>query len=459
MGYGMLLFVYCANNTSKITFFGPCLPRTHSFFKHRDFYLWDEPIAVLDWNKEKDYGVLEFLPTFIQKNIDLAPLTMPLQDLTRGQQLFYFPELRTKTFKGLPGLIADSLPDDYGNTMIDEWFSSKNHSIQVTPLDRLCYIGKRGMGALEYKPCISDKQLDESSHIELTELIELADHILQQRVHFQEQLQENKQGIADILKVGTSAGGAKPKAIIALDDTTKEVRSGQVKAPKGFHYWIVKFDGVEGGKVNDNPIGIGRIEYAYHKMAVDCGITMTECRLWEDSDRAHFMTKRFDRSEAGDKIHTQTWCAMAHYDRDDRYSYEQLFKTMRQLHVPANDVEQLFRRMVFNVLARNHDDHTKNHSFIMDKRGNWSLAPAYDLCYSYSSNGTWTNKHQLSLNGKRDKLKREDLLQVGKNMDIKTPEQIVEQTLDIVTNWSHYAKNAHVKPEFIQQIETNLIRI
>jgi serine/threonine-protein kinase HipA len=422
-------------------------------------YLWDDPIAVLDWNKEKDYGVLEILSTFIQKNIDLAPLTMPLQDLTRGEKIFYFPELRTKTFKGLPGLIADSLPDDYGNTIIDAWFSSKNLTVNVTPLDRLCYIGKRGMGALEYKPFISDKKLDQSSQIEITELIELADQILKQREHFQQQIRDDENGISDILKVGTSAGGAKPKAIIALNDKTKEVRSGQVKAPKGFQYWIVKFDGVEGGKVKDNPIGMGRIEYAYYKMAVDCGINMTECRLWEDHDRAHFMTKRFDRSETGDKIHTQTWCAIAHYDRDERYSYEQLFKTIRQLHLSASDVEQMFRRMVFNVIARNHDDHTKNHSFIMDKSGNWSLAPAYDVCYSYSSSGTWTNKHQLSLNGKRDNFTRDDLLQVGKNMDIKNPEIILEQTLDIVNNWSKYAKNANVRSEHIQQIENNLIRV
>jgi len=421
--------------------------------------LWDEPIAVLDWNKDKDYGVLEFLSSFIQRNIDLAPLTMPLQDLSRGEKIFYFPDLRAKTFKGLPGLIADSLPDDYGNTIIDDWFSSKNLKVNVTPLDRLCYIGKRGMGALEYEPFISDKKLNQSSQIEISELIELADQIVKKREHFQQQIQDNENGISDILKVGTSAGGAKPKAIIALNDKTNEVRSGQVKAPKGFHYWILKFDGVEGGKVKDNPIGIGRIEYAYYKMAIDCGINMTECRLWEDRDRAHFMTKRFDRSETGDKIHTQTWCAIAHYDRDDRYSYEQLFKTIRQLHLSAKDVEQMFRRMVFNVIARNHDDHTKNHSFIMDKSGNWSLAPAYDLCYSYSSSGIWTNKHQLSLNGKRDDFTRNDILQVGKNMDIKSPEIILEQTLDIVNDWNIYAKNYDINSKYIQQIENNLIKL
>lgn len=418
--------------------------------------LWDEDIAVLFWNKEKEVSVIEFLDSFIEKRIDLAPLQMPIEDMNRGVKIFSFPELRSKTFKGLPGLISDSLPDDYGNSVIEEWFSAKNISIDITPLDILCYIGKRGMGALEFEPAISENQLNESSKIEIPELVELANIVLNQRTQFKTDIKYNNLNISDILKVGTSAGGAKPKAIIALNEKTGEVRSGQVKTSPDFTYWILKFDGLEGGKIKDNPLGIGRIEYAYYKMALDCSINISESRLLYDNERAHFMTKRFDRTSDGDKIHTQTWCALAHYDRDERHSYEQLFQTMRQMYLPMHDFEQMYRRMVFNVIARNHDDHTKNHSFIMDKTGNWSLAPAYDLCYSYSPSGFWTNKHQLSLNGKRDDFIKEDLLKVGYDMDIKNPKIIVEQIEQCVSNFSFYAKEAGVSAQFSQIIEKNI---
>jgi serine/threonine-protein kinase HipA len=419
--------------------------------------LWDEDIAVLLWNNDKEYGVIEFLDSFIQKKIDLSPIQIPMENLLRGDKIYSFPELKRKTFKGLPGLIADSLPDDYGNSVIDEWFLSKKIPIDVNPLVRLCYIGKRGMGALEFEPALKEDQLNESSTIEISELVDLASHVLNKRAQFQIDINHPHINISDILKVGTSAGGAKPKAIIALNEITGEVRSVQVNAPVGFSYWILKFDGVEGGKIKDNPMGIGRIEYAYYKMALDCFINISESKLLYDQDRAHFMTKRFDRTPNGEKIHTQTWCGLAHFDRDERYSYEQLFKTMRQLYLSYPDFEQMYRRMVFNVLARNHDDHTKNHSFIMNNTGEWSLAPAYDLCYSYSPSGFWTNKHQLSLNGKRDNFDREDLLKVGYNMDIKNPKIIIDQIVHCVSNWHFYAKEANVSEEYSQIIEKNVI--
>ena len=260
-----------------------------------------------------------------------------------------------------------------------------------------------------------------------------------------------------MLKVGTSAGGAKPKAIVAYNEITKEFCSGQVQAPEGFGYWLLKFDGMEGGKIKDNPAGIGRIEYAYHKMAVDCGITMTECQLWEEDEKAHFMTKRFDRGEHGEKLHIQTLCAMAHYDRDKRYSYEQLFEVMRKLYLPYRDMENMYRRMVFNVMARNQDDHTKNHSFVMDKSGHWSLAPAYDLCYSYSPSGKWTHLHQLSLNAKRDSFVLEDLLETARKANIRNPKVIIDQVSDVVSNWQQYADSAGVPENYIGQIRDNLI--
>jgi Uncharacterized protein related to capsule biosynthesis enzymes len=419
--------------------------------------LWDENVAAVAWNKEKEYATIEFYDSFAQNNWDIAPLQMPINDILRGERIFSFPANRSKTFQGLPALLADSLPDDYGNSVIDEWFASKNRAVDISPLDRLCYVGNRGMGALEFEPANADNLLNESSVLEIKELTALAKEILNQRTAFQTNLQNNNKAIFDILRIGTSAGGAKPKAIIAYNEMTGEVRSGQVQAPEGFSYWLLKFDGVEGGKIKENPLGIGKIEYAYYKMATDCEIIMSECRLLSEGRKAHFMTKRFDRSENGNKIHSQTFCAIGNFDRDERYSYEQIFQVMRQMNLPYSELEQMYRRMVFNVLARNNDDHTKNHSFLMDKTGKWSLAPAYDLCYSYSPSGKWTNQHQLSLNGKRDGFTMQDLLQVAEKQNIKNAKEIIEQIHDVVSRWATYARKYKVKPEFIDAIQGNLM--
>jgi serine/threonine-protein kinase HipA len=418
--------------------------------------LWDKNVAAVAWDSERGYATLEFYEPFVRNGLDITPLMMPLNDILRGQRIFSFPALRNKTFNGLPGLLADSLPDDYGNSVIDEWFASRNMPVAVTPLDRLCYIGKRGMGALEFEPSNNDKSLNESSKIEIRQLTELAEEVLNKREKFQECLRSGKDQIIDILKIGTSAGGAKPKAVIAYNELTGEVRSGQVKAPNGFSYWLLKFDGLETAKLKENPLGIGRIEYAYYKMALDCGITMNECRLLEEGERAHFMTKRFDRTDAGEKLHTQTLAAIAHFDRDERYAYEQIFQTMRRLHLPYPAMEQMYRRMVFNVVARNHDDHTKNHSFLMDRNGKWTLAPAYDLCYSYSPSGKWTSQHQLSLNGKRDGFTKHDLLEIAEKMDIRKSKEIVAQIVETVSQWQKYAVEAGVKQDFANQINNNL---
>jgi serine/threonine-protein kinase HipA len=419
--------------------------------------LWNENVAAVAWDKEKEYATIEFYSSFAKNNWDIAPLQMPINDILRDERVFSFPANRNNTFRGLPALLADSLPDDYGNSVIDEWFASKNMPVEISPLDRLCYIGKRGMGALEFEPANTDSLLNESSVLEIKELTALAKEILNKRTAFQTNLKNNNKALFDILRVGTSAGGAKPKAIIAYNETTGEVRSGQVQAPEGFSYWLLKFDGIEGGKIKDNPLGIGKIEYAYYKMASDCGIKMSECRLLNEGRRAHFMTKRFDRTEKGEKIHTQTLCAIGNFDRDERYSYEQVFQVMRQMNLPYFELEQMYRRMVFNVLARNHDDHTKNHSFLMNKNGKWSLSPAYDLCYSYSPTGKWTNKHQLSLNGKREGFTMRDLLQVAEKQNIKNAKEIIEQILDIVSQWTKYANKYKVKTEFINVIQENLM--
>ena len=286
----------------------------------------------------------------------------------------------------------------------------------------------------------------------------MAKEILNKRTAFQTNLKNNNKVIFDLLRVGTSAGGAKPKAIIAYNEATGEVRSGQVQAPEGFSYWLLKFDGIESEKINDNPSGIGKIEYAYYKMATDCGIKMPECRLLTEGRKAHFMTKRFDRTERGEKLHIQTLCAIGNYDRDERYAYEQIFQVIRQLNLPYPELEQMYRRMIFNVVARNHDDHTKNHSFIMDKNGKWSLAPAYDLCYSYSPSGKWTDKHQLSLNGKRENFTMKDLLQIAEKQDIRNAKTIIAQILDVISQWTKYAQQYKVKKEFINTIQENCSR-
>ncbi len=420
--------------------------------------IWGKEVAAVVWDNEREYAVLEFFSEFENYNLDLAPQIMPLEDIKRGERIFYFPVHRNKTFKGLPGLIADSLPDDYGNQIIDEWFASKGlNGLEFNPIDRLCYVGKRGMGALEYEPTHHDPLLNESSAIEISHLTALAKEVLGKREEFQVGLMKGEdKSLLDILKVGTSAGGAKPKAIIAINEDRSEIRSGQVKAPQGFTHWLLKFDGLEAGKVTDNPLGIGRIEYAYYKMAIDCGIEMTECRLFEEGEHAHFMTKRFDRSDSGEKLHTQTLCAIAHFDRDDRHSYEQAFQVMRRMNLPYPDMEQFYRRMVFNIIARNHDDHTKNHSFILKPNEEWRLAPAYDLCYSYSSTGRWTNQHQMSANNKRDGFTFTDLLSVGQNMGIKKTELILAEITEIISNWNKYATDAGVNKLHKEQIAKNL---
>lgn len=417
-----------------------------------DVKIWDLHIGSLVWDKSRDAAVFEYSKEFIGSGLEIAPLTMPLRSAT-GQR-YMFLENKNKCFKGLPGMVADSLPDAYGNQIIDDWFASRGlGAMDFTPLDRLCYVGKRAMGALEYFPGLGKENLDISSSLEIEELTALAKTILNEREKFQACLKEKDSAIIDVLKVGTSAGGAKPKAIIAYDPRTKEVRSGQVKAPEGFGYYLLKFDGVENVKLSDNPLGTGNVEYAYYKMAKDCGINMTECRLLLEGEYSHFMTRRFDRTETGEKIHMQTLSAIAHLDRDMPHSYETAFGVLRALRLPAADVTEFFRRMVFNVVARNHDDHAKNHSFLMDKQGKWKLAPAYDLSFAYSEGGRWTNRHQMSANGKRDNFEYNDLLTVGKRQNISRPEEIIDKTIEIVSQWKKYALDAGVRPEHKNAIE------
>jgi serine/threonine-protein kinase HipA len=410
-------------------------------------HIWGKRLGAVAWNPKTGIASFQYEEAFIKKGLDLAPIKMPLDRASK--KIFSFPELRdVNTFKGLPGLLADSLPDKYGNTLINAWLTrSGRASDSLNPVELLCFIGKRGMGALEFEP-VMQKTPDASTKIELGSLIDIAEKIVNGRKSFKTKLKPNEEkALLDILKIGSSAGGARAKAVIAYNSKTNEIRSGQAKAPKGFTHWLIKFDGVTDKQFGASS-GYGRVEMAYYHMALDAGIEMTESKLLEENGRAHFMTKRFDR-DGDKKIHVQSFCAMEHYDFNEvnSYAYEQLFQTMRTLGLPYPQAEQLYRRMVFNVMGRNCDDHTKNFAFIMDQKGKWRLSPAFDVCHAYRPGSEWVSQHCLSINGKRRNITRQDLLKVAKQMNIKKAEAIINQIAAIVKNWEVYAdKNKVDKP-------------
>lgn len=420
--------------------------------------IWNEMVGAVVWDESKDYATFEFEESFLKKDIDIAPLRMPIAEAKNGKRIFSFPNLNKETYKGLPGLLADSLPDRFGNRLIDVWLAQQGrNSESFNPVERLCYIGKRGMGALEFEPILAPLN-QTSTQLELNELVKLAKKILDERYNFKTNLsKKNESSLLDILRIGTSAGGARAKAIIAYNPKTKDVRSGQIDNLENYEYWIIKFDGVSDKKLGD-PQGYGRIEYAYYLMAKDCGIKMNECNLLFEDKHAHFMTKRFDRIE-NNKLHLQTLCAMAHYDYNypSSYSYEQAFQVLRQLKLSYESNEQLFLRMVFNVIARNQDDHTKNISFLMDKNGKWSLAPAYDVTFAYDPKNKWMKSHQMSINGKFDDINRKDILTLAKNMNIKKANQKIDNIIEVVSKWVDFAKEAKVKVEQIKYIQSTLL--
>lgn len=415
--------------------------------------IWGETVGAVAWNAQTALASFEYDPKFIASKLDLAPLKMPV--LNSNKRIFSFPELRdVKTFKGLPGLLADVLPDDYGNQLINSWLAQNGRpENSMNPVELLCFIGTRGMGALEFEP--SQLQINKKAFdIEIDNLISLSQKMLAKREGFETNLNEDEQkAMLDILKIGTSAGGARPKAIIAYNEKTGQVKSGQTIAPKGFEHWLIKLDTVSDVQFGEST-GYGRIEMAYYLMAKACGIDMMESRLMEENDRAHFMTKRFDREGAEQKYHIQTLCAMQHYDFSQitSFSYEQLFQTMRLLRLPYPQAEQLFRRMVFNVIARNCDDHTKNFAFRLKKEGQWELAPAYDICFAYRPNSDWVSQHNLSINGKRKDITKNDLLVLAKTMNIKKVNAIVEQISSTVRNWYEFAEKANVEANFKERI-------
>ena len=380
-----------------------------------DVIIWGEHAGTVAWDETRQSGSFEYSEGFRTKGLDLSPLAMPLQN----RQVFQFPSLNHDTFLGLPGLLADALPDAFGKALLDRWLASVGRTF-ANPIERLCYQGNRSMGALEFVPA-QDNYLDRSTTIEVDALVQVAREVLDTKSELKTNLDvDAKEAIANIIRVGTSAGGQRAKAVIAYNDETKEVRSGQIAAPEGFTHWLLKLDGVTNAELGD-PKHFGQIEYVYYLLAREAGIDMMESRLLEENGRAHFMTRRFDRIGHEGKVHMQTLCGIAHFDYKmlHAYSYEQAFQVMRRLRLPYSQAEEMYRRMVFNVIARNQDDHTKNISFLMDQQGRWSLSPAYDMSWCYNPQGAWTSKHQMSVNGKWDDITRDDLIAVAKNVNIK----------------------------------------
>lgn len=418
--------------------------------------LWGRTIGAVSLEEGRDVAAFQYDPAFAASGIELSPLAMPL-----SERVYEFPALPRNTFHGLPGLLADSLPDKFGNALIDAWLATQGRTPEsFNAVERLCYTGTRGMGALEFAPVLGPRSR-KASKIEVGALVRLAGEVLTHRGdlrgHFHEAGKE--EALRDILRVGTSAGGARAKAVIAWNRATNEVRSGQVAADDGFEHWLLKFDGVAGNKDKEleDPKGYGAIEYAYHLMAKAAGITMNECRLLEENGRRHFMTRRFDRLADGAKLHMQSLCALAHFDFNQAgaHAYEQALLTIRRLSLPMATVEEQFRRMVFNIVARNQDDHVKNIAFLMNKRGEWSLAPAFDVTYACNPSGSWTATHQMTLNGKRDGFIRKDFEACAKSAQMKRGRAatIIEEVRATVARWPEFATEAQLADEWRDTIQ------
>ena len=409
--------------------------------------LWGSDIGAVTWLPGRALGVFQYTPEFARSGIEIAPMMMPL-----GDTPYEFPSLSRETFKGLPGLLADSLPDKFGNTLINAWLSMQSREPgSFTPVERLCYTGTRGMGALEFRPLINELPKT-SRKVEIDALVGLANRVLDDRITLEGKLtgKDDSHAIEDILRVGTSAGGARAKAILAWNPDTGEFRSGQAPSEAGFSQWLMKFDGIDGNRDKElaDPQGFGRIEYAYYLMARAAGIEMEDCRLHEEGGRAHFMTRRFDRTPKGDKLHMQSLGALMHYDFNAAgvYAYEQALQAIKRLGLPMHDVDQQVRRAFLNVLARNQDDHVKNIAFLMNRRGIWRLSPAFDVAYSYNPSGAWTNQHQMSLNGKRDKFDVDDLITFAGVGGIKKTKAktILSEVSAAIADWRTHAEKAGI---------------
>lgn len=415
--------------------------------------LYGHQIGSVRWDNNRNVAFFEYADRFIGKGLEPSPILMPV----RSGRVYSFGDIGRETFKGLPGLLADSLPDTYGRALFERWLAlTGRHSGNV--VETLCFLGKRCMGALEFEPAM-DVAYRNDINLELDSLVEVASEALAEKEGFGANLAADKRAaIAEIVRLGTSAGGQRAKAIIAYNKETGEVRSGQTDVPKGFDHYLIKLDGVTAEAGLRETQNFGRLEYSFFRLARECGIEMSECSLIEENGRAHFLTKRFDRI-SGDKIHMQTLCGIAHYDYrlPQSYSYEQAFNVMRALRLPYSQAQEMYRRMVFNVVVRNQDDHTKNISFLMDRTGKWRLSPAYDMGYNYNPNGNWTSRHQMSINGKFDDITRHDLLEFAFRNNIKGADETIDGIKDAVSRWPLIAKECDVPKRIIDGIFPEMI--
>lgn len=413
--------------------------------------LWGTTIGYLH---RQDNGLIGFQydENFIPSGIEVSPIRMPLSDTT-----YSFPTLPEETFSGLPGMLADSLPDKFGKIVIERYLENQGRDKDsLTALEKLCYTGQRGMGALEYEPSTDIVDINEDVNIDA--LTKLAADILSEREKLNVKYDDNM--IAQLMQGSSSVGGARAKTLIALNPETNVVRSGQINAGEGFEYWLLKFDAIDNNKDKDKEPDnkeYTRIEYAYYLMAKAAGIKMSECRLFKENGRAHFMTKRFDRKGAkGEKLHMQSLCAIAHMDFNSprMYSYEDAFSVMRQMKLPHTDFIQLYKRMLFNEYAKNFDDHTKNVTFLMDKKGVWRLSPAYDMTFSYNPSSTWVNAHQMLINGKADGITMDDFVKVAEKAGIKQNERekCIKQVKKAVSKWAEFAAEAELSYKNTERI-------
>lgn len=414
--------------------------------------LYGQPVGTFRWDNNRQIAHFEYADSFIGKGLEPSPILMPV----RQGRIYSFSDIGRETFKGLPGMLADALPDTYGRALFERWLALTGRS-SGNAVETLCFLGKRCMGALEFEPAM-DAPYSPDVRIELDSLVEVASEALSEKEEFGVNLDDDKKAvIAEIVRLGTSAGGQRAKAIIACNPQTGEVRSGQIEAPEGFDYYLIKLDGITAEAGFRETQNFGRLEYSFYRLVKKCGIEMSDCSIIEENGRAHFLTKRFDRQD-GKKVHMQTLCGIAHYDyRNPRsYSYEQAFNVMRALRLPYSQAQEMYRRMVFNVVIRNQDDHTKNISFLMDRQGKWSLSPAYDMGFAYNPKGGWTAQHQMSVNGKFDDISRTDLLEFAKRNNIKDAAEIIDSITEVSSRWPLIARECEVPQQMIDAIVPNM---
>lgn len=421
--------------------------------------MWGSRIGIVIWNESREVAEFQYDEKFVNSGIQVSPITMPLTD-----KVYSFPNLDKNTFKGLPGFLADSLPDKFGNKLIEEWLERQGRErSSFSPVEGLCYIGSRGIGALEYKPA-KNMAKEVNDTVAIDEMVRLASSIVSGKKNKTANVKDEDL-LSQILTIGTSAGGARAKCLIAYNEITGEVRSGQVNREEGYTNWLLKLDGVDGNsdKEDPDPQGYAKIEYAYYLMAKEAGIEMSLSKLFKEGRRSHFMTKRFDRLPDGSKLHMQSLCAMAHYDFNyaGAYSYEQALNVISKVVDPSkrNQArEQIVLRAIYNVIGRNQDDHTKNISFLMDKQGKWRLSPAYDLIYSYNPKGEWTHQHQMMINGKRDHFERSDFIELCKVAGMKKAktEKLIDKTLEVFKRWDEFAEKAEVNEKHRESIQKHL---